>query len=415
MKITKITFLFLITSSLVISSCKKDGCTDPTADNYNSSANNDDGSCIYNNSGNLTTVTSDITAPTTWSGTVNVCGSIDVEAALTINEGTVINMCASSRIYVQSSGSMYAIGSTSNPIIFKGEVNSPGYWKGIKIMSNDPQNVLNYVTIQDAGGNFELDDAGLNIHSSSQISLSNCTLSNNSHNGIYVEETAIITSFSDNTLSNNGQAGLNIKANHLASIDVQSNYNNNNGQPYIVVRGGNVTTNSTWLATTTPYLFTGNVGIKAGLTIEEGAHLKFGQEKAIDIEASGYISAIGTTTEPIVMEGEFSSPGYWMGVTILSNNPLNDFEYVTVKDGGQNWSDDYSSIILKSGGRLELDNCTVNNSNSWGIYVRNSCAIVTNGAPQTTVGGVTANNDLSGNGVGPDAACSGGGCTIQFE
>ena len=38
---------FLFCASLIISSCKKEGCTDETANNYNSKAKKDDGSCTY--------------------------------------------------------------------------------------------------------------------------------------------------------------------------------------------------------------------------------------------------------------------------------------------------------------------------------------------------------------------------------
>lgn len=41
----KITFLSIL--SLLIFSCSKPGCTDPLAKNYNSYANNNDGSCTY--------------------------------------------------------------------------------------------------------------------------------------------------------------------------------------------------------------------------------------------------------------------------------------------------------------------------------------------------------------------------------
>lgn len=40
--------LLLIFAGLFVSvSCKKEGCTDPLADNYNASANDNDGSCEY--------------------------------------------------------------------------------------------------------------------------------------------------------------------------------------------------------------------------------------------------------------------------------------------------------------------------------------------------------------------------------
>ncbi len=75
----KIFFYFLTISVLVTSmmSCKKKGCTDPAAMNYNSKAKKDDGSCTYNQ-------TQAYTIPTTYSftnsngeSTVNYSGQTD--------------------------------------------------------------------------------------------------------------------------------------------------------------------------------------------------------------------------------------------------------------------------------------------------------------------------------------------------
>lgn len=42
-------FLFALLSTVVLVSCKKEGCTDPTALNYDENAKKDNGSCTYNN------------------------------------------------------------------------------------------------------------------------------------------------------------------------------------------------------------------------------------------------------------------------------------------------------------------------------------------------------------------------------
>lgn len=47
MKITNLFFYFVITCFFILASCKKEGCTDPLATNYDENAKKDDGSCMY--------------------------------------------------------------------------------------------------------------------------------------------------------------------------------------------------------------------------------------------------------------------------------------------------------------------------------------------------------------------------------
>src|SRR5690554_5796432 len=49
MKVNKL--LIIVISAGLLFACKKDGCTDPAAINYDSKANNDDGSCYYDGQG----------------------------------------------------------------------------------------------------------------------------------------------------------------------------------------------------------------------------------------------------------------------------------------------------------------------------------------------------------------------------
>ena len=51
MKIMKTGLLAIVGMSLILStSCRKEGCTDETAFNYNEEAKKDDGTCKYDNS-----------------------------------------------------------------------------------------------------------------------------------------------------------------------------------------------------------------------------------------------------------------------------------------------------------------------------------------------------------------------------
>ena len=91
----KKTILFFAVASLVaVTSCKKKGCTDPTAINYNSEAEKDDGTCEYEQDQTTVTVASNITTNTTWTAdNVYLLTSrvaVEAGAELTIEAGTII-------------------------------------------------------------------------------------------------------------------------------------------------------------------------------------------------------------------------------------------------------------------------------------------------------------------------------------
>lgn len=423
MKTSRVTLLgSALIIGLALVSCKKEGCTDPLASNYSSSANQEDGSCVFDGTsggsgggGVAVVITDNVTTPTTWSGNVSVCANITVSSALIIEEGTVISMCASTRIFVSSSGSITAIGTASEPIIIAGETASQGFWGGIQVSSNNPNNQFSYVTVKDGGSYWAYENSNVYVPGQARLGLSNSTISNSQESGIFVEESGILTSFANNTFSNNATYGVNITANQIGSLDGSSNYNSNNGEATINVRNATVNADQTWKKTNTPFLFNGGTNIESAVVIEPGFHIQFESSAGIEVSSSGSLSAIGTSSEPILLEGRFATSGYWRSLDFESNNPNNQLAYVTITDGGQYWADDYSALKVSSGSRLELNNCTVSNSNSWGMWVGTSTTIISGGGTQTDASGVTAYNTITGNGTGANANCSGGGCTVYFD
>lgn len=422
MKTSAIKFFTLILSTcFFLASCKKEGCTDPLATNYSSSANHDNGSCNYDgtggsgNGGATTVITDNVTTPTTWSGNISICSSISVSSSLVIQEGTVITMCASTRIDVTGAGSISAIGTATDPISFRGETAAQGFWGGIRFSSNNPNNQFDYVSVSDAGSYWAYEYANIMVANQAKLSLTNSTLSNSDLVGLYTGETATLTNFSSNTFSNNATYGVDISANQVSSMDAATNYNSNNGEAYIRVRNVVVSGTHTWKKTSTPYLIDGVSEIDGALTIEQGTEFQFQTASGINVNSSGSITAIGTLSEPIVFKGRFASSAYWRSLNIKSNNPNNKLAYVSLQDGGQYWAHDYASLFLTSGARVEMDNCSISNANSWGMYVQSSCTVVCGGSTQTDAAGVLAYNSMTGNGAGPDANCSGGGCTVFFD
>jgi len=292
-------------------------------------------------------------------------------------------------------------------------VATKGYWEGLHIRSNNPNNQFNFVTVSDGGSYWGWEYCNVSLAASAKLSISNSTISNSERYGIYADESATFPAFASNTFSNNGLAGLNISARQAGSIDANSNYNIGNGETFINVRGATLGSNQTWQKTTTPFLIVGTVKVEAGLTILPGANIQVESDGLIDVMASGYLSALGTAAQPISITGRYGSAGYWEGIYIRSNNPNNKFTYVTIRDGGSYWGYDYTTLNVS--GKLEMDNCTITNSNSWAVIVRSSATMICSGAAQVTPAGVTAVNTLTGNGAGADADCVGGGCTILFE
>lgn len=162
----KLGFMFL-TAALAVStvSCKKEGCTDETATNYNSEAKKDDGSCTYaEEPADETTVmvTANITTNTTWeTGKIYVLGgriAVTSGATLTIQPGVIIKGEAgtganATALIIARGAKIMAEGTASQPIIFTsiadeiqpGQIASPnldptlnGLWGGLLVLGNAP-------------------------------------------------------------------------------------------------------------------------------------------------------------------------------------------------------------------------------------------------------------------------------------
>ena len=155
---------FLLLFCIILATgCKKKGCTDPTAINYNQHAEQNDGTCEYNQYDNLLTgtITQDLTLTSDKIWTLQGRVAVTSGATLTIEPGTIIKAVAgtganSSCLIIARGAMINAQGTLEQPIIFttiadditQGQVyNSSldesvnGLWGGLIILGHAPVSV----------------------------------------------------------------------------------------------------------------------------------------------------------------------------------------------------------------------------------------------------------------------------------
>lgn len=418
-------FVLIFITAILASGCaKQEGCTDPLATNFDPDAEEDDQSCVYDNPPGVAgtdTITNHFTQATTLSNIVAdpeiadyyFCGNIEVQNEVVVEPGVRIVLCEGSRVNVNT-GSLTAEGTASEPIIFQGEAATPGYWDLIHFDSNDPKNSFKNVAISDGGGESTYQHAMvfINNNNNGQASFEEVTFSNSQSYGLYVEgATSTLAGFSSNTFSDNGSYGLRVKANHVAALDVNTNYNDGNAEDYILVDGGSVERASTWVATKTDYLVNDYTEINNDLTVSPGTNIKVGSGVRFDIIDGGSLNAVGTSSEPITFKGEVASTGHWDLLQFDSNNPLNELRHVEISDGGGSSTYQHASIWVNdnNNGSLTIYNTTVSNSYGWGLYAEGGTLL-----DPATQADILAQNSFSNNGNGSGASCT-ASCDVYLD
>ena len=158
--------VMLMAASLVLGtvSCKKKGCTDPTATNYSSEADKDDGTCEFETVIDDGTVSKSgtITADETWTADniYILSGKVVVDngATLTIMPGTIVKGAEgtganASALVIAQGAKISACGTATQPIIFTSVLDNitvgqltgtnldetdQGKWGGILVLGNAP-------------------------------------------------------------------------------------------------------------------------------------------------------------------------------------------------------------------------------------------------------------------------------------
>jgi hypothetical protein len=292
----------------------------------------------------------------------------DLVAGVEIEAGAVLEFASQIFFDVNTTGYLKVSGTAIDTVKFRGVVDTPGYWYGVTIESNDVDNVLTYADIRNGGyGSY----ADLYLSGTARADISHCRLHRSSTQAFYAESDGIFT-FDQNALVNNSGAPVSVDAEQVRMLDGNSVFATGNATQRIIVRGGTVTTAGTWNKHDVPYRITAIVTADAGVTMQAGAQLRFAAQTSFDVGSTGFLLAVGTVGDSIRFEGESDTAGYWYGITIGSNDVNNQLQYAVVADGGYG---DYADVYVYGSCQISITNCHLRDSSTYGILGESGCVV----------------------------------------
>jgi hypothetical protein len=325
---------------------------------------------------------------------------LNVAAMLTIEPGVRIAFEAntSMKFPYTGKGSIIANGTSLLPIFFTGKTKSPGFWKGVLVVSADIKNSFQYCTFEYGGGATLLASSNplCNLLIAKQATvqgkcnINNCTFTQSKGMGLSVSEEAKLLSFKSNNFISNQLAPMQVPVSEVSQIDGSTNFSNGNTYNGIEIIGTSLQelSASNWnkLSNASSYKILESINILSGLTIQAGAVFDMSTGTLLRTTfPNGYISAIGKPNEEIVFKGINSGKGSWKGILFTSSDLKNELTHCIISGAGgggliTGLSNANIGIFTQSAntGKLKISNCTIEDGAGCGISF-DSKSIVTQG------------------------------------
>lgn len=258
-----------------------------------------------------------------------------------IEPGVVIAFDTDAGMKIEEDGSMIAVGTVENPILFTGLVNERGSWAGISFLSPSVKNELEYVTIEYGGGkqiHSNVDEANLTVSYDTRLDMNHCTLRHSDKYGIYVYGNTQEINIQNSVFTKNAIPVYSyMKPQYLSAWNASNDYTGNDVDR-VYLEGSGIISSATWNKINVPYLLLSDLTLfepNTKLTIQPG--VKVFVAPNVDIEADDNTSFhfVGTANEPIIFEGENQIAGSWEGFRLL-NAGDSRMEHMVIGYSGKN-------------------------------------------------------------------------------
>lgn len=286
-----------------------------------------------------------------------------VRAALTIEPGTSCLFGDGARLVVEQDGSLFTPTDGDSLSAFMGDTRTSGFWQGIEFVSDDPDNVLDQVIVQDAGGD---DWAPVYLQSGASVTLREVIFANAPTDGLYVEKGASLRGFESNTFRDSLAGAMTIPLDQLDQVDTQSTFELDTWPAAITIHEGTVTDAATWNVPQAAVRFATNGVVRAPVTMEAGFSCEFEAHHRLTVEEGGSLSAVGTRDDRIFISGAYDggSRVRWQGIEFASQSFDNRLENTVVTLGG---ADDWANVYLQSGSSVSIVDCALQSSETYAL------------------------------------------------
>lgn len=308
---------------------------------------------------------------------------------VTLGQRADITLGTDKKLYVEEGTGLYFAGGVAiegSSSVVKGWEDKN--WIGIYVGNTSTASRFSGITIDGAGSTAHaLTSVPAALYNNGTItSMSELTINNSQSFGLYVGSFGIVQAshtYHNLSFTNNLSAAIAAPADLVSTMFDSSVPTFSTPEGIEAVRLLDVSSTSMPtvlddLGDDNYYLTEDGINYSFGsgsLTINEGAHLKFGSNASIyfGTSSSGSVTINGTSGSPVLLEASDATLG-WNGVYLGSTSaPSYDFDYVTISDGGANQmtgATEKANLVLRSStATYDFTNCTFQNSKGYGVVL----------------------------------------------